>query len=212
MTVVALSAYPLAPIQLTLISTLTIGIPGFFLALGPNTRRYVPGFLHRVLRFSVPAGLITGAGAYGGYAVCRWLEPASGVAGARTTATVVVLVVALWTLVILARPLHAWKVALIATMAALAAVAVTSSRRSGRASSCSRSRRRDRPAAGHRGGRRGAGGDRLAGVQCDCRERPRGVLRQRADRGRAERIDLSREAAQRAPARGSGAVPPAAWC
>jgi cation-transporting ATPase E len=123
-TVVAVSAYPLEPIQLTLVSTLTIGVPGFFLALGPNTRRYLPGFLHRVLRFSVPVGLVTGVWAYGGYALSRWLEPGSGVAGARTTAAVVVLVVALWTLVILARPLHAWKVALIATMAGLAAAVV----------------------------------------------------------------------------------------
>ena len=44
-TVATLSAYPLAPIQLTLISTVTIGVPGFFLALGPNRRRYLPGFL-----------------------------------------------------------------------------------------------------------------------------------------------------------------------
>jgi cation-transporting ATPase E len=123
-TVVAVSAYPLEPIQLTLISTLTIGVPAFFLALGPNTRRYLPGFLHRVLRFSVPVGLITGAAAYGGYAVTRWVDPAAGVAGARTAATVVVLVVALWTLGILARPLHPWKVALIATMAAIAGAVV----------------------------------------------------------------------------------------
>jgi cation-transporting P-type ATPase E len=123
-TVVSVSAYPLEPIQLTLISTLTIGVPGFFLALGPNRRRYVPGFLRRVLRFSVPAGLITGASAYAGYAASRWLEPGVGVAGARTTATFVVLIVGLWTLVILARPLHPWKLALIATMAG-SAVAVT---------------------------------------------------------------------------------------
>jgi cation-transporting ATPase E len=123
-TVVAVSAYPLEPIQLTLISTLTIGVPGFFLALGPNTRRYLPGFLYRVLRFSVPVGLVTGACAYGGYALSRWLEPGSGIAGARTTAAVVVLVVGLWTLGILARPLHAWKVALIATMAGLATAVV----------------------------------------------------------------------------------------
>jgi cation-transporting ATPase E len=44
---ITLSAYPLAPIQLTLISTFTIGVPAFFLALGPNTRRYIPGFLKR---------------------------------------------------------------------------------------------------------------------------------------------------------------------
>ena len=115
-TVVSLSAYPLEPIQLTLISFVTIGVPGFFLALGPNRRRYVPGFLARVLRFSIPAGVITGAAAYGSYAVARGLDPEGGVAGARTTATVVVLVVALWTLVILARPLAAWKLVLIGSM------------------------------------------------------------------------------------------------
>ena len=124
MTVVAVSAYPLEPIQLTLISTVTIGIPGFFLALGPNGRRYVPGFLSRVLRFSVPTGLIIGAGAYAGYAVSRRLVPEAGVAGARTTATFVVLIVAFWTLVVLARPLHPWKVALIATLVGITVAVV----------------------------------------------------------------------------------------
>jgi cation-transporting P-type ATPase E len=115
-TVITLSAYPLEPIQLTFISVVTIGVPGFFLALGPNRRRYVPGFLGRVLRFSIPAGVITGLAAYGSYAVARGLDPGAGVAGARTTATVVVLIAALWTLVILARPLTAWKLALVAAM------------------------------------------------------------------------------------------------
>jgi cation-transporting ATPase E len=119
-TVATLSAYPLAPVQLSLISTLTIGVPGFFLALAPNQRRYLPGFLPRVLRFSVPTGLITGAAAYAGYALTRWLLPEGGVAAARTTATVVVLLVALWTLEILARPITAWKAALIAGLAGLA--------------------------------------------------------------------------------------------
>jgi cation-transporting ATPase E len=115
--IATLVAYPLAPIQLTLISTVTIGVPGFVLALGPNRRRYLPGFLRRVLRFSVPTGLVTGAAAYGGYAATRWLEPGSGVAGARTTATLVVVVVALWTVGVLARPFTAWKLLLIAAMA-----------------------------------------------------------------------------------------------
>ncbi|SFE85883.1 cation-translocating P-type ATPase [Blastococcus tunisiensis] len=118
-TVATLSAYPLEPIQLTLISIVTIGVPGFFLALGPNRRRYVPGFLARVLRFSLPAGATIGVAAYAGYALSRALDPGDGVAGARTTATVVVLMVALWTLVILARPLVAWKLALIGTMAGI---------------------------------------------------------------------------------------------
>jgi cation-transporting ATPase E len=119
-TVLTLAAYPLAPVHLTLISTLTIGVPGFFLALLPNRRRYVPGFLHRVLRFSVPTGLFTGAAAYTGYVLTRQLDDGAGVTGARTTATIVVLVVALWTVVVLARPLTAVKVGLVAVLAGAA--------------------------------------------------------------------------------------------
>ena len=123
-TVATLVAYPLAPVQLTLISMLTIGVPGFVLALAPNRRRYVPGFVRRVLHFSVPTGVVIGVATFGGYAATRWLDPGGGVAAARTTATVVVLVIALWTLVVLARPLTAGKAALLAGMAGLAALAV----------------------------------------------------------------------------------------
>ena len=42
------------PRHLTIVSTFTIGIPGFFLALAPNSRRYIPGFIVRVLRFTHP--------------------------------------------------------------------------------------------------------------------------------------------------------------
>jgi cation-transporting ATPase E len=121
-TVGTLTAYPLAPVHLTLISAVTIGIPGFFLALGPNRRRYLPGYLRRVLLFSLPVGVITGAAASGGYAAARVLEPDTGVDGARTVATLVVLAVAFWTLGVLSRPLAAWKVALIASMVAIVVV------------------------------------------------------------------------------------------
>ena len=121
-TAVTLAAYPLAPIQLTLISTVTIGIPGFFLALGPNRRRYVPGFLVRVLRFAIPTGLVIGVAAYIGYRATRLLDSGAGVAGGRTTATLVVLIISLWTLLVLARPLAGWKLALVAAMAGIVAV------------------------------------------------------------------------------------------
>ena len=49
----------------------TIGTPGFFLALGPNTRRYVPGFVGRVMRFAIPAGRIAAISVYTAYAVAR---------------------------------------------------------------------------------------------------------------------------------------------
>jgi cation-transporting P-type ATPase E len=123
-TAVTLAAYPFAPIQLTLISNLTIGIPAFFLALGPNRRRYVPGFLGRVLRFAVPTGTVIATAAYVGYRLARLLDSSGGVTGGRTTATIVVLVVSLWTLLVLARPLQGWKLALVAVMAGAAATIV----------------------------------------------------------------------------------------
>jgi cation-transporting P-type ATPase E len=121
---VTLAAYPLAPIQLTLISTLTIGIPGFFLALGPNRRRYVPGFLGRVLRFAIPTGLVIGVAAYAAYRAARLTDSSAGVAGGRTSATLTILIVSLWVVLMLARPLAGWKLALVATMAGAAALIV----------------------------------------------------------------------------------------
>ncbi|RBY87956.1 hypothetical protein DQ241_10625 [Blastococcus sp. TF02A-30] len=121
-TVATVAAYPLAPVQLTLISTVTIGVPGFFLALLPNRRRYVPGFLRRVLTFSLPVGVVTGAAAYTGYALTRWLDRTAGVDAARTTATLVVLAVALWTLVVLARPLSGVKVVLVLALTGVTAI------------------------------------------------------------------------------------------
>ncbi|MFE2755145.1 HAD-IC family P-type ATPase [Actinosynnema sp. NPDC059335] len=115
-------AYPLAPIQLTMISALTIGVPGFVLALGPNHRRYVPGFLGRVLRLAVPTGVVIGLAAFAGDLAIRALDPPGGTAAGRTVATVVVLAASLWTLSLLARPLAGWKVVLLAGLATAAAV------------------------------------------------------------------------------------------
>ncbi len=50
--------YPFLPRHLTLISSLTIGIPAFFLALAPNRERAQTNFVGRVMRFAVPAGAI----------------------------------------------------------------------------------------------------------------------------------------------------------
>ena len=48
------ASYPFKPIQLTLISAVTIGIPSFFLALQPNTDRVRGHFLRTVLRHAIP--------------------------------------------------------------------------------------------------------------------------------------------------------------
>ncbi len=50
--------FPLFPIQMTLISSGTIGIPGFFLALLPNQNRVKGKFLPKTMQVSLPAGLV----------------------------------------------------------------------------------------------------------------------------------------------------------
>ncbi|WP_106399695.1 HAD-IC family P-type ATPase [Actinocorallia populi] len=107
--------FPFLPRHLTLISALTIGIPAFFLALAPNRERARPGFVPRVLSFAVPAGLACGVATFAGYllAVDR---PHTVFAENRTTATLALFLLALWVLVLIARPLTRWKVLLIAAM------------------------------------------------------------------------------------------------
>ena len=51
------ASYPFEPIQLTFISTLTIGIPSFILALEPNRDRVRGSFLINVLKKSFPSAL-----------------------------------------------------------------------------------------------------------------------------------------------------------
>lgn len=51
------ASYPFEPIQLTFISTLTIGIPSFILALEPNRDRVRGSFLTNVLKKSFPSAL-----------------------------------------------------------------------------------------------------------------------------------------------------------
>lgn len=54
--------YPFMPIQLTLISVVTIGIPSFFLALEPNKNRIQGNFLSNILLKALPGALTTVAG------------------------------------------------------------------------------------------------------------------------------------------------------
>jgi cation-transporting P-type ATPase E len=107
--------YPYLPRHLTIISTFTIGIPGFFLALAPNSRRYIPGFIVRVLRFTIPAGTVAAAAALIAYGIARYGHdlPTREV---RTTSALVLIAVALWVLVLQARPFNWWKTLLVASM------------------------------------------------------------------------------------------------
>ena len=109
----ALLPYPFLPRQLTVIDSLAIGVPAFFLALAPNRRRYMPGFAGRVLRFAIPAGLIVAAATFSAYA----LAEARGLplTQQRTAATLVALVLSLCVLALLAMPLTWRRIALLVT-------------------------------------------------------------------------------------------------
>jgi cation-transporting ATPase E len=100
---IALWPYPFLPRQLTIIDTLTIGIPSFFLALAPNLRRYLPGFVGRVLRFTIPAGIVVAAAAVAAYSLARAND--LPLDQQRTGATLVTLMLSLCVLVTLALPL-----------------------------------------------------------------------------------------------------------
>jgi cation-transporting ATPase E len=110
--------FPFLPRQLTLIGALTIGIPSFFLALAPNDERARPGFLPRVLRFTIPAGSLAAIATFLGYVVVKQ-EPGISLAEARTAATMVLLYIGFLVLTIIATPLTTWRLALVWAMPAL---------------------------------------------------------------------------------------------
>ncbi len=113
--VVAGVPFPFLPRQLTIVSTLAIGIPAFFLALAAHARRARSGFVRRVLNLAVPAGVLAAASTLAGYAFARH-QPQVSQAQARTAATMVLFAVSLWVLVILARPFTGWRGILVAVM------------------------------------------------------------------------------------------------
>ncbi|GAB2814582.1 HAD-IC family P-type ATPase [Actinocorallia aurea] len=109
--------FPFLPRHLTLISALTIGIPAFVLALAPNLERARPGFVPRVLRFAVPAGLACGAATFAGYLLATD-DPNTEFAQDSTTATFALFLLSLWVLALTARPWTWWRVALVVSMGA----------------------------------------------------------------------------------------------
>ncbi|WP_406008273.1 cation-translocating P-type ATPase [Streptomyces sp. NBC_00637] len=111
--------YPFLPRHLTLLSTLTIGIPAFFLALAPNTERARPHFVRRVMRYSVPGGAVAGVATFATYLVARHHYTGTGSLEAETSAaTLTLFLISMWVLAIIARPYTWWRVLLVASMGA----------------------------------------------------------------------------------------------
>ncbi|MEV4501374.1 HAD-IC family P-type ATPase [Streptomyces klenkii] len=111
--------YPFLPRHLTLLSTLTIGIPAFFLALAPNKERAKPHFVRRVMRYAIPAGVIAGVATFAAYLLARHYYTGPGALDAETSAaTLTLFLISLWVLAIIARPYTWWRIGLVLAMAA----------------------------------------------------------------------------------------------
>ncbi|MFD7743061.1 HAD-IC family P-type ATPase [Streptomyces sp. MJM8645] len=109
------SPYPFLPRHSTVLSTLTIGVPAFFLALAPNNERARTGFVKRVLRLAVPGGVIAGTGTFVAYALAR-SDHATDLKADTSVATLTLFLIAIWVLAIVARPYNWWRLLLIGTM------------------------------------------------------------------------------------------------
>ena len=107
--------YPFQPVQLTLISSLTVGIPSFFLALEPNRERVRGGFLETVLKRALPGAVAV--------AVCSSLAMASGrfyglpLDVDNTLACVVTALVGMLVLLKVCLPLNPRRIVLLVAMA-----------------------------------------------------------------------------------------------
>lgn len=112
---VLLWPFPFLPRQMAVVDGLTIGIPALFLALKPNTRRYLPGFLRRAAAACVPFGLSVSLVVI---AVVVYTRVQGGYSAEETqSASVITLtVVGLWVLNVLIRPLGGFRILLLIAM------------------------------------------------------------------------------------------------
>lgn len=104
--------YPLEPAQISLITTFTIGFPGFLLALEPNKNRIEGNFLKNVFLKAFPGGL-TDLIAVGSLAICGDVFALSS-EDIGTSATMILSVVGLMILVNISRPMNKLKYGVLA--------------------------------------------------------------------------------------------------
>ncbi|MDQ4027077.1 MAG: HAD-IC family P-type ATPase [Actinomycetota bacterium] len=116
--------FPFLPRHLTLVGSLTIGVPGFLLALAPNRDLAHSGFVHRVLRFAVPAGVFGAIATFIAYYESRDMAQVS-IAESKTAATIALVVYGLLVLWYISNPLGTKRIPLVGGMAACLVLAIT---------------------------------------------------------------------------------------
>jgi cation-transporting ATPase E len=102
--------FPYLPRQLSALDGFTIGLPSFALALLPNKQRYLPGFLGRTLRFTIPSGLIIGGAVIW---LAAMLQGETVLPVAQTSVSLLLSVAGLWVIATLSRPFDKWRIAIV---------------------------------------------------------------------------------------------------
>lgn len=116
--------FPFLPRQLSGIDSFTIGLPAFALALLPNSRRYVPGFLGRALSFTIPSGIAVALSVVALQLVARsqgWADTDAS----RTATMITMSVTGIWVLSTLARPIDKVKLSIFFGMVVLGVLIFT---------------------------------------------------------------------------------------
>lgn len=116
--------FPLLPRQASTVDFIMIGLPTFFLALLPNPRRYVPGFLGRALRFAIPSGVVILLSMVALQVYVRLAADHVDLAQQQTAFMITLTLVGLWVLSVMSRPLTRRVVVLILGMYAVLAAVV----------------------------------------------------------------------------------------
>jgi cation-transporting ATPase E len=113
--------YPFLPRHVTITAWFTIGLPAFVLSLAPNNERARTGFVGRVLRMAVPAGVVIATVTFASYLLVYKGSAATELDKTQsgTTALITLITVAMWVLGIVARPYALWKIGLIGGMIVL---------------------------------------------------------------------------------------------
>jgi cation-transporting ATPase E len=119
---VARLPFPFFPRHLTIVSSLTIGIPGFFLALSPSQTRVQRGFTGRILVAALPMGAVAATATFVAYALVR--DEGLDIRQARTAATFALFGMGVWVLAIVVRPATHARIVIVAWMITLFALAV----------------------------------------------------------------------------------------
>ena len=111
--------FPFLPRQYSTADFLIVGASSFALALLPNSRRYVPGFLHRVLNYTVPNSIIVVAMLLTVNLAALLVFPGTDMRQVQTASFITLVIMGLWNLAAVARPFNKARILLFGALLAV---------------------------------------------------------------------------------------------